>query len=214
MVCYQLLWLSGTEGGEVLLVDLERRPPPGRHRCSPKRGVQRWLSDGRTEVRVLEPRSPNSLIESASNTWLLGSTFYRNIHVDRDMLFLPPENIRLKTEKMNGKIVPQREHRLQTYWFLKLTEMLTAPGEIYPRKLSVYRVGQKSLQRLPPENIRLKTDKMNGKIVPQREHRLQTYWFLKLTEMLTAPGELYPRKLSVYGVGQKVCNGYLREIYD
>ena len=81
--------------------------------------------------------------------------------------------------------------------------MLTAPGEIYPRKLSVYRVGQKSLQRLPPENIRLKTDKMNGKIVPQREHRLQTYWFLKLTEMLTAPGEIYPRKLSLYGVGQK-----------
>ena len=38
MVCYQLLWLSGTEVGEVLLVDLERRPPPvnlaSRHRCA------------------------------------------------------------------------------------------------------------------------------------------------------------------------------------
>jgi hypothetical protein len=106
---------------------------------------------------------------------------------------LPAENIRLKTEKMNGKIVPQRQNRLQTYWYLKLAEMLTAPGEIYPRKLSVYGVGQKRLQRLPPENIRLKTEKMTGKIVPQREHRLQTYWYLKLTEMLTAPGEIYPR---------------------
>ena len=34
----------------------------------------------------------------------------------------------------------------------------------------------------------------------QRERRLQAYWFLKLIVLLMAPGEIYPRKLSAYGL--------------
>jgi hypothetical protein len=41
----------------------------------------------------------------------------------------------------------QREHRLQTYWFLKLIVLLTAPGEIYPRKLSAYGLKKDRLER-------------------------------------------------------------------
>ena len=36
----------------------------------------------------------------------------------------------------------------------------------------------------------------------QREHGLQTYWLLKLIVLLTAPGEIYPRKLSGYGLNK------------
>jgi hypothetical protein len=36
----------------------------------------------------------------------------------------------------------------------------------------------------------------------QREHGLQTYWLLKLIVLLTAPGEIYPRKLSAYGLNK------------
>ena len=36
----------------------------------------------------------------------------------------------------------------------------------------------------------------------QREHGLQTYWFLKLIVLLTTPGEICPRKLSAYGLNK------------
>ena len=36
----------------------------------------------------------------------------------------------------------------------------------------------------------------------QREHGLQTNWFLKLIALLTAPGKIYPRKPSAYGLNK------------
>ena len=54
------------------------------------------------------------------------------------------------------------------------------------------------------EDIKITVSLQYGvaKTTNRREHGLQTYWFLKPIALLTATGEIYPRKLSAYGLNK------------